>query len=190
MDAMPWQKNRKAEDRATELRWPGTLHVRGAIWLFLMSVILVSLAVPAQSVWRAATSELQLRTCLWPAGPQVGQIARLFVVPRTADDHRAVAGPWATFVVTRRMQEMAMETDKVVREGQVTERSALALALQPEMAGTWWIRLVVRSRGHPTWQTLMPLTVLPAEASSHSGGPQAPLPSSEGCHIANGSQQL
>jgi hypothetical protein len=171
--------------------WPGTMHVRSAFWAFLVGAVLLSLVIPAQHVWQAASSALQLRTCVWPTNPQVGQTVRLFVVPRTEDDHRAVAGPWTTFVVTRGMTEMAMDTPPVVRGGQVTDRAALALPLRMDMAGIWWIHLTVQARGRPTWQTNVPLTVLSPGISPRTE-PQAPSPTGteDGCHIPDGSQQL
>jgi len=170
--------------------WPGTMRVRGALWALLVGVVLLSLALPVQHVWQAASAALQLRTCVWPASPQVGQTVRLFVVPRTDDDRRAVSGPWTTFVVTRGMRDMAMENiHPLVRDGHVSNRSALAVPLRLEMAGTWWLQLTVQARGRPTWQSLLPLTVLPAGVSAQSGT-QAPSVDGTGCHIPNESQQL
>src|SRR5262245_58442476 len=187
---MPLQ-SRGVEDTADtrgERVWLDATRVRPVFWALLAGVLLFSLAVPVQHVWQAASSELHLRACVWPASPRVGETTRLFVVPRSDDDHRAIAGPWTTFVVTRGMERMAMDTQPVVRDGQVTDRPALALPIGLEMAGKWWIWLVVHPRGRPTWQTRVPLTVLP-EAASSPTGPQAP-PTAEGCHIQNGSQQL
>jgi len=167
------------------------MRVRGVFWALLVGAVLLALALPAQHVWRAASSTLELRTCIWPASPQVGQTVRLFVIPRTDDDRLAIAGPWTTFVVTRGMREMAMDTRPLVLDGRVTDQSALALPLRLDMAGTWWIQLAVHTRGRPTWQTFVPLTVLPAGVSARSATQILSLSGSRGgCHIPDGSQQL
>jgi hypothetical protein len=168
---------------------PGITRVRGVFWALLVGAVLLALAVPAQSAWRTSLSTLRLRTCIWPTSPQVGQMARLFVVPRSDDDRLAIAGPWTTFVVTRDMQAMPMDARPLVLNGRVTDQSALTVPLRLEMAGTWWIRLAVYARGRPTWQTDFPLTALPAGAVVPSG-PQVPPSAGDGCHIPNGSQQL
>jgi hypothetical protein len=138
--------------------------VRRIYWLVLTATLLVALLLPAVALWHSASSTLQVRACLWPDVPRLGQPAQLLVTPLNATDRTALQGPWAHAVVNRDMLDMPMVTHPVDVHGHAKDTLAFSIPLTFEMAGKWWIHVSVQTPGRPPWQTQLQTTVLEAGA--------------------------
>src|SRR5258706_289084 len=138
--------------------------VRRIYWLVLTATLLVALLLRAVTLWHSATSTLQVRACLWPDVPRLGQPAQLLVTPLNATDRTALQGPWAHAVVNRDMLDMPMVTHPVDVHGHAKDALAFSIPLTFEMAGKWWIHVSVQTPGRPPWQTQLQTTVLEAGA--------------------------
>jgi hypothetical protein len=150
-----------SEDMVTRLSFG---RVRRMYWLVLTAALLVALLLPAVAFWHAASSTLQVRACLWPNVPRLGQPAQLLVTPLNASDRTALQGPWAHAVVNRDMLAMPMVTHPVDLHGHAKDALAFSIPLTFDMAGTWWIHVSVQTPGRPRWQTQLQATVLAAGA--------------------------
>jgi hypothetical protein len=147
-------------------------------WLVLTATLLVALLLPTVTLWHAASATLQVRACLWPAVPRLGQPTQLLVTPLNASDRTALQGPWAHAVVNRDMLDMPMETQPVDVHGHAKDTLAFSIPLTFEMAGKWWIHVSVQTPGRPPWQTQLQTTVfaagaLPLDANAKTAGSAA-----------------
>jgi hypothetical protein len=164
--------------------------VRKGFWALLAAAVLLAVLVPTSILWRASSSELHLRACLWPAVASVGQTVHIFVVPLTEADRQAVAGPWAEFQITRDMIGMPMDTPALARAGRATTSQAFALPFALEMPGHWTVFVSVRTPARPFWQMRVPVTVMPPPSAGTAADLQAAGPTPRGCGILNGSQPI
>lgn len=162
--------------------------VRKGFWALLAAAVLLAMLVPTSILWRASSSELRLRACLWPAMASVGQTVHIFVVPLTEADRQAVAGPWTEFQITRDMTGMPMDTPALARTGRTTSSQAFAVPFALEMPGHWTVSISVRTPARPFWQMRVPVTVVPPSAGTANLQGVGPEP--RGCGILNGSQPL
>ncbi len=176
-----------------EIREPAQslLRVRRAVWLLLAGAILLAALCPAFSLWRAASSALAVRGCLWPAQPEAGQQARLYIVLDDMNDRAAVDGPWAHVAATWDMANMHMGARKVELTGSHDATGHFALPLNLDMAGSWWVQASLQAPGRPTWQAVYHFDVLARPAASRGSTPAAsPSPPDDPCGPGGGGRLL
>lgn len=156
--------------------------VRRRIWLLLAVALLVAMALPLLTLWRAASSPLQAEVCLWPAVPQAREPIQVVVSLPNAADQDAVAGSWAHLQVAWDMATMPMGTRPIMLAGDQSHAGAFSIPLHMDMAGPWWVDLTLQTPGRPDWHSHFQLTVAPpgvtdASLQTHSAN-QLPAP----CH--------
>jgi len=167
------------------------LHVRRAVWLLLAGALLLAALFPALSLWRASSSALAVRGCLWPAQPAAGQQARLYIVLDDMTDLAAVEGPWSHVVATWDMADMHMGARKVELTGSHDGSGHFALPLSLDMAGSWWVQASLQAPGRPTWQAMYHFDVLARPVASTALTPLASQqPSGDPCGPSGGGRLL
>jgi hypothetical protein len=149
------------------------LRVRRAVWLLLAGALLLAALCPAWSLWRASSSELTVRGCLWPARPAAGQQAQLYIVLDDMADRAAVDGPWSRVVATWDMADMHMGARKVEMTGSHGGSGHFALPLRLDMAGPWWVEASLQAPGRPLWHAIYRFDVLPQSIATASPTPAA-----------------
>ena len=163
--------------------FPRLGQVRRRIWLLLAIALLVTLALPLLTLWRAASSPLQARVCLWPPLPQAKEPIQVVVILPDATDQDAVAGSWAHLQVAWDMATMPMGIHPIIVGGDQSHAGAFSIPLHMDMAGPWWVDLTLQTPGRPNWHSHFQLMVAPPEAGATRLQTQ---PSSEvpaPCHI-------
>jgi hypothetical protein len=171
-------------------RGPGG--VRGVFWALLAGALLLALALPVASLWRAASSALDVRACVWPAAPRLGAPARLVVVLPDAADRAAVHGPWARLVAEWDMAAMSMGARRATISGPLAtarEPAAFAVPLHLDMAGAWAARIVLSTPGRPAWETTLRFTVLAPATAAAPGARASPAPTSPGCEAGGAARE-
>jgi hypothetical protein len=149
------------------------LCVRRAVWLLLAGAVLLAALGPAWSLWRASSSELAVRGCLWPAQPAAGQHAALYIVLDDMNDRAAVDGPWSRAAATWDMANMHMGARKVEMTGSHGESGHFTLPLRLDMAGSWWVEASLQAPARPRWHAVYHFAVLSRPGVSASPTPTA-----------------
>lgn len=164
--------------------------VRRAVWLLLAGTVLLAALFPVMGLWRAASSALVVRGCLWPAQPAAGQQARLYIVLDDMSDRAAVDGPWSRLAATWDMADMHMGERKVEMTGSHGGSGHFALPLRLDMAGSWWVEASLQAPGRPQWHAVYRFDVLPPPAAT-TGPPVAnPDASGDPCGPGGGGRLL
>ncbi len=148
---------------------PGFGQVRPRIWLLLIVTLMVALALPVFSLWRAAFSPIQAEVCLWPPTPQARETTQVVVSLPDANDRNAVEGSWAHLQVAWDMETMSMGVHPLTLSGDEGHAGIFSIPLQMDMAGPWWIDLTLQTPGRPDWHTHFQVTVAPP------GGTASPM---------------
>ena len=130
------------------------LLVRRTVWLLLAGAVLLATLFPTLSLWRASSSALAVRGCLWPAQPTAGEQVRLYIVLDDMTDRAAVDGPWSHVAATWDMADMHMGARKVEMAGSHGGSGHFALPLRLDMAGSWWVEASLQAPGRPHWHAV------------------------------------
>lgn len=169
------------------------LRVRRAVWLLLAGAVLLAALFPVMSLWRASSSALAVRGCLWPAQPRVGEQTRLYIVLDDMSDRAAVDGPWSHVAVTWDMADMRMGERTVQMSGEHGGSGRFALPLRLDMAGTWLAHASLQAPGRPMWRATYHFDVAttPVASASPSLTPAAAHdPSVDPCRPGGGGRLL
>lgn len=137
--------------------------VRGAFWALLAVALLLALALPLASLYRAASSALDAHACVWPPIPHLGAPAQLLVVLPEAADRAAMRDPWARLEAEWDMVAMRMGARRATVSGpSLADHAAgsFAVPLHLDMAGAWTARISLSIPGRPAWETTLGFTVL------------------------------
>lgn len=143
-------------------------HVRRRFWVLLAGALLLTLALPLGTLWRAAASPLRAQACLWSQPSQSKGAMQLFVTLPDANDRADVDGPWARVVVQWDMVTMPMGTHHNETPGSAAQAGSFAVPLVLDMAGPWWIDVRLQTPGRPEWHTRLFFNFLSPGTSSQS----------------------
>jgi hypothetical protein len=147
--------------------------VRRTVWLLLAGTVLLAALFPTLSLWRASSSALAVRGCLWPAQPAAGEQVQLYIVLDDMTDRAAVDGPWSRAAATWDMADMHMGARKVEMTGSHGGSGHFALPLRLDMAGSWWVEASLQAPGRPQWHATYHFDVLSRPLASTSPVPMA-----------------
>ena len=159
--------------------------VRRRIWLLLAVALLVALALPLLTLWRAASSPLRAEVCVWPPVPQAREPLQVVVSLPNVADQDAVAGSWAHLQVAWDMTTMPMRTNPITLAGDQSHAGAFSIPLHMDMAGSWWVDLTLQTPGRPDWHSHFQVMIAPpgvtGTALQTSSANEMPAP----CHADN-----
>ena len=137
---------------ATPLR---PISPRRAFWALLLGALVLSLALPVCTLWRASASGLAARSCMWPEDPRAGTPAQaLVVVPsQAAKAIQSRGSPSLQVVLT--MPDMAMRSDTVTVTGPAQHlqgAAVFAASVLIPMPGSWLAQVTLRAGGVSVWR--------------------------------------
>ncbi len=164
---------------------------RRAFWALLTGALILSLALPLVTLWRAsAASGLTARACMWPAEPRAGAPAQVLIVaPGSAGRALEQAGALAVQVVAT-MPAMTMQTDEASAAGTAKHLQGATVFTAPltvSMPGSWVAHITVRATDGPVWSgalvfqarasgwDALPLSAQPAGAAQLCAAPTTAL---------------
>jgi hypothetical protein len=149
--------------------------VRPLIWMLLVAVLVGAIAVPAMTLKRAASTALAAHAYVWPLAPQAGRSAQVVVVLSNPADRAAIQGPWAQLAAEWDMVTMRMGTRQLAAPGASSHANAIAVPLHLDMAGLWWIQVMLRTPGRPVWHTRLQVIVMAPAAAASADTTRTPI---------------
>lgn len=190
MDYDPHQMRAAARSAAAPWRLGAP---RRAFWGLLISALVVALALPLLTLWRASAVGLEARACIWPAQPRAGASAQILVVlPASAASSLQNDAP--TVQVEATMPGMAMPTVRVSENTPPQQLRGAATFTAPitvSMPGSWVAQVAVRALGRPVWRDTIAFRAQPGgwnnlPLSAQSAGASDPCAAS--APVASGTQ--
>lgn len=128
---------------------------RRAFWVLLIGALVVSLALPLLTLWRASAAGLEARACMWPAEPLAGAPAQvLIVVP--ASEAGSVRDGAPNVQIEATMPGMTMPSLQVSDNAPPQRLQGSEVFMAPisvPMSGTWVAQVTVRALGRPVWHS-------------------------------------
>ena len=154
---------------------------RRAFWGLLIGALVVALALPLLTLWRASAEGLAARACIWPTLPRAGTAAQILVV-MPASAAKSVQDGAPTMQVETTMPGMAMPAEWVSENAAPQELRGEATFTAPinvSMPGTWEARVTMRAMGRPVWHDTITFDAQPSgwknlPLSAQSAGASAP----------------